>query len=81
VITPTTAQKLGFGIEKPTLFYRLNILVNFIDLTCLYSLSKGRFTIPNLLRVKKATISGTKILENKNNIEEILSLLSTKQAI
>jgi hypothetical protein len=44
----------------------------------LYSLSKGRFTIPNLLRVKKATISGTKILENKNNIEEIASLLSKK---
>jgi len=76
-----TLKKLGFGIEKPSLLYRLNILVNFIDLTCLYSLSKGRFTIPNLLRVKKATISGTKILENKNNIEEILSLLSTKQAI
>jgi hypothetical protein len=76
-----TLKKLGFGIEKPSLFYRLNILVNFIDLTCLYSLSNGRFTIPNLLRVKKATISGTKILENKNNIEEILSLLSTKQAI
>jgi hypothetical protein len=47
----------------------------------LYSLSKGRFTIPNLLRVKKATISGDKLVENKKNIEEIASLLSTKQAI
>jgi hypothetical protein len=75
-----TLKKLGFGIEKPSLFYRLNILVNFIDITYLYSLSKGRFTIPNLLRVKKATISGTKIVENKHNIEAIVSLLSTKQA-
>jgi hypothetical protein len=76
-----TLKKLGFEIVKPSLFYRLNILVNFIDLTYLYSLSKGRFTIPNLLSVKKASISGDKLVENKNNIEEILSLLSTKQAI
>lgn len=73
-----TLKKLGFEIVKPSLFYRLNILVNFIDLTYLYSLSKGRFTIPNLLNVKKASISGDKLVENKNNIEEIASLLSKK---
>jgi hypothetical protein len=73
-----TLKKLGFEIVKPSLFYRLNILVNFIDLTCLYSLSKGRFTIPNLLSVKKASISGKKIVENKKNIEEILMILNKK---
>lgn len=73
-----TLKKLGFEIVKPSLFYRLNILVNFIDLTYLYSLSKGRFTIPNLLSVKKASISGDKLVENKKNIEEIASLLSKK---
>ncbi len=74
-----TLKKLGFEIVMPSLFYRLNILVNFIDLTYLYSLSKGRFTIPNLLNVKKASISGDKLVENKKNIEEIASLLSKKQ--
>lgn len=73
-----TLIKLGFVIVEPSLFYRLNILVNFIDLTYLYSLSKGRFTIPNLLSVKKASISGDKLVENKQNIEEIASLLSKK---
>lgn len=73
-----TLKKLGFEIVKPSLFYRLNILVNFIDLTYLYSLSKGRFTIPNLLSVKKASLSGDKLAENKKNIEEIASLLSKK---
>ena len=41
-----TLNNLGFQIEKATLFYRINLFINFIDLFWMYSLSKGKVTIP-----------------------------------
>ena len=73
-----TLNKKGFQIIKPSLFYKLNLYVNFIDLIWMYSLSKGKFSIPGLMNTKKATISGTKLIENKNQIEDIYVKLKLK---
>jgi hypothetical protein len=69
---------MGFEIVKPTLLYRLNLFMNFIDVFWMYSLAQGRLAIPKLWKAKKASISGTKLIENKKLIEEIYSLMRRK---
>ena len=66
-----TLNKLGFEIKKPSLFYRINLFVNIIDLTWMYSLSKGKLSIPKIWNAKKASILGKELIEKKKLIEEI----------
>ena len=73
-----TLSKMGFEIVKPTLLYRLNLFMNFIDIIWMYSLAQGKLSIPKLWKAKKASISGTKLIENKKLIEEIYSLMRRK---
>ncbi len=60
-----TIKKMGFETEQPTLFYRLNLYVNFIDLLWMYSLSKGKITIPQVWKANKLSISGSNFINNK----------------
>ena len=71
-------QKFGFELEKASLGYTLNLYLNFIDLTWMYSLSRGSFQLPRLNKVKKAAINGTDLLQNKDKIERIYILLNSK---
>jgi len=73
-----TLSKMGFEIVNPSLFYRLNLFINFIDLIWMYSLSQGKLTIPKVWNAKKAIISGTKLIENKKAIEELYLKLKRK---
>lgn len=73
-----TLNKLGFELEKPSLFYRINLFANFIDLTWMYSLSQGKFSIPKIWNAKKAKISGAKLIESKKLIEELYEKLRRK---
>lgn len=66
-----TLSKMRFEIVNPSLFYRLNLYMNFIDLIWMYSLSQGKLSIPRLLNAKKASISGDKLIESKNVIENL----------
>jgi hypothetical protein len=66
-----TLNKMGFEIINPSLFYRLNLFVNFIDLIWMYSLSQGKFSIPKLWNAKKASISGLQLIESKKLITEL----------
>ena len=66
-----TLSKMGFEIVNPSLFYRLNLFTNFIDLIWMYSLSKGKFSVPKLWNAKKASISGAKLIESKKVIEDL----------
>jgi hypothetical protein len=73
-----TLKKMGFEIENPSLFYRVNLFVNFIDLFWMYSLSQGKFSIPKIWNAKKAKISGAKLIESKKLIEELYEKLRRK---
>ena len=66
-----TLSKIGFEIVKPSLFYRLNLFINFIDLIWMYSLSQGKLSIPKLWNAKKASISGAKLVESKMVVENL----------
>lgn len=66
-----TLSKMGFKIVNPSLFYRLNLFINFIDIIWMYSLSQGKLSIPKLWNAKKASISGDKLIESKKVIEDL----------
>jgi hypothetical protein len=76
-----TLHKMGFEIENPSLFYRVNLYVNFFDLCWMYSLSQGKFSIPKLWNVKKAKISGTKLVESKKVITALFERMKAKTAV
>jgi hypothetical protein len=67
-----TLHKMGFDIENPSLFYRLNLFINFIDLIWMYSLSQGKLTIPKIWNAKKASISGNKLIEGKKLLKKCI---------
>lgn len=75
-----TLHKMGFDILNPSIFLRLNLFVNFIDLVWMYSYSKGKFAIPKIGNAKKARISGAKLLDNKMVIEELYTKMKRKTA-
>ena len=73
-----TLHKMGFEVENPSLFYRLNLIANFIDLFWMYSLSQGKLSIPKIWNAKNAKISGAKLIERKKMIEELYERLKRK---
>jgi hypothetical protein len=73
-----TLHKMGFEIINPSLLYRINLFVNFIDLIWMYSLAKGKFAMPKLWNAKKASITGAKLKESKKKIEALYDKMKTK---
>ncbi len=73
-----TLNRLGFELTQASLFYRINLLSNFIDLTWMYSVSQGKFSIPKLGRANKASIKGEKLIESKGIITDLHNKLKTK---
>ena len=73
-----TLAKMGFEVVNPSLFYRLNLFVNFIDLVWMYSLSQGKFALPKLWDAKKASITGAKLVEQKAQIAELHARMNMK---
>ena len=75
-----TLLKLGFQIEKASLFYRINLLINGIDLFWMYSLSQGKLAIPTLWYAKKASIQGNQLVQSKPKLHALYQNLQAKQA-
>ncbi len=75
-----TLHNLGFQIEKPSSSYRINLLLNFIDLFWMYSLSKGKIAIPSVWDVKKASILGADLITQKSKLIGLYERLKVKQA-
>lgn len=73
-----TLQKLGFQIEKASTFYRVNLFLNFIDLFWMYSLSRGKVSLPKLWEAKKASILGASLIAQKGKLEALKKHLTDK---
>ncbi len=71
-----TLQKLGFQIEKASAFYRANLFINFIDLFWMYSLSRGKVSMPALWDAKKASIKGHVLVAQKEKLEALYGKVS-----
>ena len=76
-----TLHNLGFQLEKATIFYRINLFINFIDLLWMYSLSKGKLAVPAVWDAKKASITGDALMIQKTNLEGLYQKLQAKLAI
>ena len=75
-----TLLKLGFQIESASLFYRINLLINGIDLFWMYSFSQGKLAIPTLWDAKKASIQGDQLVQSKPKLHALYQHLQAKQA-
>jgi hypothetical protein len=72
----STLKKLGFQIEKASTFYRANLFINFIDLFWMYSLSRGKVSIPAMWDAKKASIQGAALVAQKGKFEALKNHLT-----
>ncbi len=75
-----TVQRIGFKLTEPSLFYRINLFVNFLDLFWMYSLAQGKWSIPKVWQAKKVQITGQKLVEHKVQLEALYNKLSSKSA-
>jgi hypothetical protein len=66
-----TLQKLGFQTEKASAYYRANLFLNFIDLFWMYSLSRGKVSMPSLWEAKKARVIGSTLVVQKAKLEAL----------
>lgn len=73
-----TMRKIGFELEQPTLFYRINLFLNCIYLIWMYSLSRGTLSMPKIWKTKKVSISGTNLLKSKTQLETIYFTLKSR---
>jgi hypothetical protein len=64
-----TAKRLGFEIFETDASVRFNIVLNYLDLTWMYSLSRGKLSFPKLKGVQTAQITGEKLLLQKATLE------------
>jgi hypothetical protein len=75
-----TVQKIGFELIEPSLFYRINLFVNILDLVWMYSLAQGELAIPKVWQAKKVLITGQKLVEHKAQLEALYDKLNSKMA-
>ena len=73
-----TLNKLGFELQKPSLFYRINLLLNFIDLIWMYSIAQGHISIPKIWTANMASIEGGILVDHKDMIEALYRKLTIK---
>jgi len=71
-----TASKLGFSLAETNIAVRINLLVNYFDLTWMYSLSRGRISFPKIQDVKTVEITGSCLVMNKHKLTRLNSFLS-----
>ena len=75
-----TVQKIGFELIEPSLFYRINLFANILDLVWMYSLAQGKWAIPKVWQAKKVQITGQKLVEHKVQLEVLYDKLNSKMA-
>lgn len=71
-----TAKKLGFKLSKANFAIKINMLINYLDLIWMYSLSKGRLSFPKLVNMQTATITGKHLVMNKAKLNELSLFLN-----
>lgn len=76
-----TARRLGFDVSPAGLWEKFNILLNYLDVVWMYSLSRGKLTFPSLKNIKTARISGKALVAGKARLLELRSFLNRATAV
>ena len=71
-----TAKKLGFKLSKTNVVIKINMLINYLDLIWMYSLSQGRLTFPNLINMQTVSVKGKHLVMNKTKLNDLKLFLS-----
>ncbi len=74
-MSQTSAETLRFTVHNTSIVERLNIVLNYVDLIWMYSLSNGKLTFPNLTRITTIRITGSKLVKRKNKISNLTNRL------
>lgn len=70
-----TAEKLGFRVSKASFFWIFNSVIQFIELSLLYSFSKGKLALPKFWKVQRAEILGSELVKKKKTLEKLVDKL------
>lgn len=65
-----TAEKFGCTLSNASLFWKINSILQFIELSYLYSFAKGKWAMPKFWQVKRAEIVGTDLVVRKEQLEQ-----------
>jgi len=71
-----TAKKIGFKLSKTQFAIKINMLVNYIDLIWMYSLSQGRLAFPNLTKMQTVSVKGKHLVMNKTKLNDLRLFLN-----
>lgn len=72
-----SAEKLGFKVNNASILEKLNIILNYIDLIWMYSLTNGKLTFPNLSTISTVRTTGANLMEKKQTIIELKNRLES----
>lgn len=72
-----SARRLGFSVRKAKFHEQINIVINYVDLTWMYSIAHGKLIFPKLNRIKTATIKGSELVQHKSQLKNILAALES----
>lgn len=73
-----TAKRLGFELLETSLFDKLNIIVNYLDLAWMYSLSKGGIHFPALSDIKTVSTTAASLQAKENELLKLQAYLRRK---
>lgn len=71
-----TAQRLGFEIAAAPSHEKINILFNYLDLFWMYSMAKGKPSLPSLKNIKTAKTTGDRLVQHKMDFEKLYTYLN-----
>lgn len=74
-LSQRSAEKLGFTVSSTSIIEKLNIVLNYVDLIWMYSLTNGKLTFPNLTRITTVKITGSELIKRKQKIQELVNRL------
>ncbi len=74
-----SVERMGFKVSPGGWFHRLNLLFSFLELFLLNSLSAGKMDIPNIFKVKKASMTGDRMLEHREYLQRLYDRMATER--
>ena len=77
-VSQRSAEKLGFKVSQASLLEKLNIILNYVDLIWMYSLTNGKLTFPNLATITTVRTNGHELIKRKQKIIELLNRLENQ---
>ncbi|MEM9053075.1 MAG: hypothetical protein AAGC47_13565 [Bacteroidota bacterium] len=77
-LSDQTIERLGFKSKKTGIAEKFNIIVNYLDLVWMYSLSKGKLSFPNLANIKTITTKGQQLVQQKDQFLKMKTFLEKR---